>query len=174
MSENSEEAAKKSEELQTNPEEAAKKAEELPTNPEEPLKQPAPTEKNEKKAEAAETTPEPKGRGRPKGSKDAKPRIKRIPVAPPEEGEAAAAKPKPVKVRVQEEPEEQEPEQIREEPEAASNVPSATSLPEPPVPKLSPRSQRREHMRAMAAERLAATQARQVRYDRVLDGFLGY
>ena len=161
--------------MSENSEEAAKKAEELPTNPEEPLKQPAPTEKNEKKAEAAETTPEPKGRGRPKGSKDAKPRIKRIPVAkPPEEveGEAAAAKPKPVKktARVQEEPEEQEPEQTREEPETMVTA----SLPEEPVQVKSPRSQRREHMQALAAERFAATQARQVRYDAVLDRFLGY
>ena len=155
--------------MSENSEKAAKTPEELPTNPEEPLKQLAPTEKTEKKAEAVETTHEPKGRGRPKGSKDAKPRIKRIPVAPPEE---EVAKPVKKTVQMQEEPEEQE--QIQEEPEAASNVPSATSLPEPPVPILSPRSQRREHMRAMAAERLAATQARQVRYDRVLDGFLGY
>ena len=155
--------------MSENSEEAAKKAEELPTNPEEPLKQPAPTEKTEKKAEAAETTPEPKARGRPKGSKDAKPRIKRIPVAPPEE---EVAKPVKKTAQMQEEPEEQE--QIREEPEAASNVPSATSLPEPPVQMKSPRSQRRERMQALAAERFAATQARQVRYDRLLDGFLGY
>ena len=154
--------------MSENSEEASKKTEELPTNPEEPLKKPAPTEQIETKAEAIETTPEPKGRGRPKGSKDAKPRIKRIPAAPPEE---EVAKPVKKTVQMQEEPEEQE--QIREEPEAASNVPSATSLPEPPVP-LSPRSQKREHMRAMAAERFTATQARQVRYDRVLDGFLGY
>ena len=161
--------------MSENSEEAAKKTEEVPTNPEEPLKQLAPTEKTEKKAEAAETTPEPKGRGRPKGSRDAKPRIKRIPVAPPEEveGEAAAAKPKPVKktARVQEEPEEQEPEQTREEPETMVTA----SLPERPIVQMkSPRSQRREHMQALAAERFAATQARQVRYDRVLDGFLGY
>ena len=160
--------------MSENSEEAAKKTEELPTNPEEPLKQLAPTEKTNKKAAAAETTPEPKGRGRPKGSKDAKPRIKRIPVAPPEEveGEAAAAKPKPVKktARVQEEPEEQEPEQTREEPETIVTA----SLPEEPVQVKSPRSQRREHMQALAAERFAATQARQVRYDAVLDRFLGY
>ena len=156
--------------MSENSEEAAKKTEELPTNPEEPLKQPASTEKNEKKAEAAETTPEPKGRGRPKGSKDAKPRIKRIPVEKTPEEEVA----KPVKktVQMQEEPEEQE--QIQEEPEAASNVPSTTSLPEPPVQMKSPRSQRRERMQALAAERFAATQARQVRYDAVLDRFLGY
>ena len=156
--------------MSENSELAAKTTEELPINPEEPLKQLAPTEKTEKKAEAVETTPEPKGRGRPKGSKDAKPRIKRIPVEKPPEEEVA----KPVKktVQMQEEPEEQE--QIREEPEAASNVPSATSLPEPPVQMKSPRSQRRERMQALAAERFAATQARQVRYDAVLDRFLGY
>ena len=161
--------------MSKNSEEAAKKTEEVPKNPEEPLKQLAPTEKTNKKAEAAETTPEPKGRGRPKGSKDAKPRIKRIPVAPPEEveGEAAAAKPKPEKktARGREEPEEQEPEQTREEPEAVV----LDSLPEEPVVQMkSPRSQRRERMQALAAERLASTQARQARYDRVLDGFLGY
>ena len=157
-----------------NSEKAAKKTEELPTNPEEPLKQLAPTEKTEKKAEAAETTPEPKGRGRPKGSRDAKPRIKRIPVAPPEEEEVEQApkanKPGKTTARVQEEPEEQVPEQTREEPETMA----IASLPEEPVQVKSPRSQRREHMQALAAERLAATQARQVRYDRVLDGFLGY
>jgi len=162
--------------MSENSEEASKKTEELPTNPEEPLKQPAPTEQIETKAEAIETTPEPKGRGRPKGSKDAKPRIKRIPVEkPPEEveGEAAAAKPKPVKktARVQEEPDEQEPEQTREEPETMVTA----SLPERPIVQMkSPRSQRREHMQALAAERFAATQARQVRYDAVLDRFLGY
>ena len=163
--------------MSENSEEASKKTEELPTNPEEPLKQPASTEKNEKKAEAAETTPEPKGRGRPKGSRDAKPRIKRIPVAkPPEdvEGEAAAAKPKPVKktARVQEEPEEQEPEQTRDAQRGETMV--TASVPEEPVQVKSPRSQRREHMQALAAERFAATQARQVRYDAVLDRFLGY
>ena len=164
--------------MSENSEKAAKTPEELPTNPEEPLKQLAPTEKTEKKAEAAETTPEPKGRGRPKGSRDAKPRIKRIPVEkPPEEVEgeatAAAAKPKPVKktARVQEEPEEQEPEQTREEPETTM---ATASLPEEPVQVKSPRSQRRAHMQALAAERFAATQARQVRYDAVIDRFLGY
>ena len=162
--------------MSENSEEAAKKAEELPTNPEEPLKQPAPTEKNEKKAEAAETTPEPKGRGRPKGSKDAKPRIKRIPVAKPpeEEEEEAGGKTKPVKktaFRMQEEEHRGAPEQTREEPEAVV----LDSLPEEPVVQMkSPRSQRRERMQALAAERLASTQARQARYDRVLDGFLGY
>ena len=155
-------------------EEAPKKAEELPTNPEEPLIKPDPTEKTEKRAETAETTPEPKSRGRPKGSRDAKPRIKRIPVEkPPEEEVEQAPKAKPGKktARVQEEPEEQEPEQTREEPETMA----IASLPEERVVQMkSPRSQRREHMQALAAERFAATQARQARYDAVIDGFLGY
>ena len=128
--------------------------------------------KEEKKAEPKNTEAEseqktpvaakPKGRGRPKGSVDAKPRIKRIPIAAPEE-EVPKPKVKAKKVIVQEEPEEEEQEEEVEAPP-----------PEPePVPK-SPRTLRREHMQTVAAQKRAMTQARQDRFERVLDGFMGF
>jgi len=70
------------------------------------------------------------------------------------------------KVIVQEEPEEEE-EQEQEEVEAPPE-------PEPePVPK-SPRTLRREHMQSVAAQKRAMAQARQDRFERVLDGFMGF
>ena len=64
---------------------------------------------------------------------------------------------------MQEEPEEEEQEEEVEAPP-----------PEPePVPK-SPRTLRREHMQTVAAQKRAMTQARQDRFERVLDGFMGF
>ena len=66
---------------------------------------------------------------------------------------------------MQEEPEEEEDEQEQEE---------AAPPPEPePVPK-SPRTLRREHMQGVAAQKRAMAQARQDRFQRVLDGFMGF
>ena len=68
---------------------------------------------------------------------------------------------------MQEEPEEEEDEQEQEEVVAAPP-------PEPaPVPK-SPRTLRREHMQGVAAQKRAMAQARQDRFERVLDGFMGF
>jgi hypothetical protein len=102
----------------------------------------------------------PKGRGRPKGSGDVKPRIKRIPIAPPEE-DVPKPKVKVKKVVVQEEAEEEEQEEEVEAP------------PPEPVPK-SPRTLRREHMQSVATQKRAMAQARQDRFERVLDGFMGF
>ena len=66
---------------------------------------------------------------------------------------------------MQEEPEEEE-EQEQEE--------VAPPPPEPePVPK-SPRTLRREHMQTVAQQKRAMAQARQDRFERVLDGFMGF
>ena len=114
---------------------------------------------HEKKTPAATA----KARGRPKGSTDKKARIKRIPITPPEE-EAPKPKVKAKKALVQEEPEEEEEEQEDE----------VAAAPEPePVPK-SPRTLRREHMQSVAQQKRAMAQARQDRFERVLDGFMGF
>ena len=67
---------------------------------------------------------------------------------------------------MQKEPEEQEEEE--QEPEEVAPPPE----PEP-VPK-SPRTLRREYMQTVAAQTRAMTQARQARFERVLDGFMGF
>ena len=67
---------------------------------------------------------------------------------------------------MEEEPEEEEEQEQEEE--------VAPPSPEPePVPK-SPRTLRREHMQAIAQQKRAMTQARQDRFERVLDGFMGF
>jgi hypothetical protein len=111
-----------------------------------------------------ESQPEPKARGRPKGVRDTKPRVKRIPITPPEQ---EAPKTKPKKVQVREEPEEQEPEQ--DPPQADAQPPT----PEP-VKIKSPRTQRRERMQAFSAQRHAELKARQNRFDSLIDNFMGY
>ena len=67
-------------------------------------------------------------------------------------------------------------EEAEEQPQEKNEEAAPPTLPpqETVVQMRSPRSQRRERMQALAAEKLAAMKARQVRYDRVLDGFLGY
>ena len=68
------------------------------------------------------------------------------------------------KVIEQEEPEEEEEEQEEE----------VAAPPEPePVPK-SPRTLRREHMQTVAQQKRAMAQARQDRFERVLDGSMGF
>ena len=101
----------------------------------------------------------PKTRGRPWGSKDAKPRIRRVPV-----------------VVAQEEEEEEE------EPAAAPAAPAATKkvqiaepaqhIPEPP--RKSPRTLHREHVQALAAERRALAQAKQAHYESLFDRNLSW
>jgi alkylated DNA repair dioxygenase AlkB len=152
MAENSE-TSEKPEELQKTQEETPKKTEELSKTP----------EKAEEEVVSQEAPAAPKARGRPRGSRDAAPRVKRVPVvsarSPEEEGEAKPVPRKAVKqVRVQEE---------QEEPEEQE-----APMPDPPPP--SPRTLRKERLQAHAAERRAVEQAKQARFDRVLDSFMGY
>jgi len=149
--------------------EISNKSEKIPENSEiKREKKEEPTEIAEAESESEkQKTPvvaKAKGRGRPKGSVDAKPRIKRIPIAAPEEEEIPKPKVKVKKVIVQDEPEEQE-----EEQEVAAEI----TEPEPVVPK-SPKTLRREHMQTVAQQKRAMAQARQDRFERVLDGFMGF
>ena len=148
--------------------EVPENSEQIPDNSENKEQKKEEPDKKEE-AEAEQKTPvaaKAKSRGRPKNSKDTKPRIKRIPIAPPEE-EVPKTKPqKAKKVIVQEEQEEEEEEH---EPEEVAPPPPTPE----PVPK-SPRSLRREHMQSVAAQKRAMTQARQDRFERVLDGFMGF
>ena len=156
MAENSETSEQKPEELQKTQEETPKKAEELSKKT---------PEKAEEEVVSQEAPAAPKARGRPRGSRDAAPRVKRVPVvtarSPEEEGGGAKTAPRKAakQVRVLEEPPEEQ-----EEPEAP--------VPDPPPP--SPRTLRKERMQAHAADRRAAELAKQARFDRVLDSFMGY
>ena len=98
----------------------------------------------------------PKTRGRPRGSKDGKPRIRRVPVVieqaeeePAEPAAPAATK----KVQCTEQV-------VTEEP------------PEPP--QKSPRTLHREHVQALAAERRALAQAKQAHYESLFDRNLSW
>ena len=87
----------------------------------------------------------PKTRGRPWGSKDGKPRIRRVPVVIEQEEEPAApAEPAATKMV-------QFTEQVVEEP-----------------PMKSPRALHREHVQALAAERRKLAQAKQAHYEGLL------
>ena len=99
----------------------------------------------------------PKTRGRPWGSKDAKPRIRRVPVvvAQEEEEEPAAAPAATKKVQIAEPAEE-----------------PAHQLPEPP--RKSPRTLHREHVQALAAERRALAQAKQAHFESMFDRNLSW
>ena len=134
--------------------ENSENAEQLPKGQEE---LPEPTEQLPKKTEVAEeaAAPVPKAKGRPRGSRDSAPRVRRVPVSVP-----AARVAKQVRVR---EPEPEPPEPVLSDPE-----------PEPePAPK-SPRTLRKERMQELAEQRRAMQQAEQARFDRVLDRFMGY
>ena len=150
------------------------KTEQIPENSEksEPKnEEPEKVEKRLTQVEVEEAKAAPKSRGRPKNSKDTKPRIKRIPIAAPEE-EVPKAKVKAKKVVVQEEPEEEEEQESMVQEEVAASMVPPPSMVEP-VPK-SPRSLRREHMQSVAAQKRAMAQARQDRFEKVLDGFMGF
>jgi len=159
MAENSETSEQKPEESQKTQEETPKKAEELSKKT---------PEKAEEEVVSQEAPAAPKARGRPRGSRDAAPRVKRVPVvtarSPEEEGGEAKTAPRKAakQVRVLEEPPEEQ-----EEPEEQE-----APVPDPPPP--SPRTLRKERMQAHAAERRAVEQAKQARFDRVLDSFMGY
>ena len=95
----------------------------------------------------------PKTRGRPRGSKDGKPRIRRVPVVIEQEEEPAAAPAATKKVQFTEQA-------VTEEP------------PEPP--QKSPRTLHREHVQALAAERRALAQAKQAHYESMFDRNLSW
>ena len=109
--------------------------------------------------------PAPKSRGRPAGSKDNKPRIKRVPAQQPQpqqQQETAAKEKRRKKVEIRyEEPEEPQPEEP-EEPEEQL-----------PPPK-SPRTLHKERVQAAAMQRRQMAQARQDHFERILDNFMGF
>ena len=140
-----------SEELPKTPEEVPKKTEELSKKPEEVISEPIVVPKT--------------ARGRPKGAKDTAPRVKRVPIAVDPEPAPEVKRPptrRSVKQVTIEEEEEDEPEEDEEEEQAPE-----------PEPK-SPRTLRKERMKAHAAERLSIQQAKQARFDNLLDTFMGY
>ena len=114
-----------------------------------------------------EPPPQPKGRGRPKGAKDAKPRIKRVPIQQEEAEPPPQVKVKKVEVRPEERPapkhEEPPPEEDDEESEE-----------EAPLPSKSPRTIHRERMHQAATERRQFARDRQDRFERILDNFMGF
>ena len=128
------------------------------------------------KEEVVQDKPAPKARGRPAGSKDNKPRIKRVPVQPPppqqqQETAAKEATPKKprkkVEIRYEEEPE-KKPKQVRFQYEEEEPVEE-----EPPPPK-SPRTLHKERVQAAAMQRRQIAQARQDHFERILDNFMGF
>ena len=125
-------------------------------------------ENQEANEEVVHEKPAAKARGRPAGSKDNKPRIKRVPVQQPpqqqqQQEEQAAKEKKPKKVRFQHK---------EEEPQPAEPDEPEEKLP-PPPPK-SPRTLHRERVQAAAMQRRQLEQARQDRFERILDNFMGY
>jgi len=129
----------------TIPDNAPTIPEDAPTIPDAPQAEEAPAPEEER----------PKTRGRPRGSKDGKPRIRRVPVVIEQEEEPAApAAPAATKrVRFTERVATQEP-------------------PEPPMK--SPRTLHREHVQALAAERRKLAQARQAHYESLFDRNLSW
>ena len=139
----------------------ADNSENPPTTPENPPTTPDAPPKEEATSPVLTPVPEeerPKTRGRPKGSKDGKPRIRRVPVVIEQEEEEPAA-PKAAAKRVQVKEPEPEPEPGPE--------------PEPP-PKKSPRTLHREHAQAIAAERRKLAQAKQAHYEGLFDRNLSW
>ena len=139
-----------------------------PTTPDNsPITPDAPLQEEAAPAPVPEEAKRP--RGRPKGSKDAKPRIRRVPVVIEQEEEPPAAPKRGAKeherlpdrklaVSFDHAPEPEEPEQ-----------------PEPPPPqKKSPRTLHREHAQAIAAERRKLAQAKQAHYEGLFDRNLSW
>ena len=128
-----------------------------------------PEKKEEAESEQQTFAAKAKARGRPKGSADKKARIKRIPIAPKEEEEIPKPTVKAKSAVVQEAPDSS----IEEEHEEQEQEEVAADIKEP-EPLKSPRTLRREHMQAIAAQKRAIAQARQDRFEKVLDGFMGF
>ena len=137
------------------------KSEKEPTIPEKeptiPEKEPIIPETN------PDPSPQPKARGRPKGVKDAKPRIKRVPIQQEEEEPLPQVKVKKVEVRP---PKREEPPPEEEDEESEEEAPL-------PPPK-SPRTIHRERMHQAATERRQLARDRQDHFERVLDNFMGF
>ena len=143
------------------------------TNPENPPTTPDAPPKKEATSPVLAPVPEeerPKTRGRPKGSKDAKPRIRRVPVVIEQEEEEeeeepaapnAAAKAAAKRVQVKE----PEPE-VAQEPDQPE--------PQEPPPQKSPRTLHREHAQAIATERRKLAQAKQAHYEGLFDRNLSW
>ena len=113
-----------------------------------------------------EPSPQPKARGRPKGVKDAKPRIKRVPIQQEEEEPLPQVKVKKVEVQ-------QKPATKREEPPAEEEDEEDEDE-EAPLPPKSPRTIHRERMHQAATERRQFARDRQDRFERILDNFMGF
>ena len=128
-----------------------------------PEKEPIIPEKN------PDPSPQPKARGRPKGVKDAKPRIKRVPIQQEEEEPLPQVKKvKKVEVRPEEKPATK-----REEPPAEEEDEEDEDE-EAPLPPKSPRTIHRERMHQAATERRQFARDRQDRFERILDNFMGF
>ena len=143
----------------------AENSENPPTTPDNPPTTPDAPPKEEAKSPVLAPMPEeerPKTRGRPKGSKDAKPRIRRVPVVIEQEEEEPAA-PKAAAKRVQ--VKEPEPE-VAQEPDQPE--------PQEPPPQKSPRTLHREHAQAIAIERRKLAQAKQAHYEGLFDRNLSW
>ena len=128
------------------------------------------------KAKEDVVKPAPKSRGRPAGSKDNKPRIKRVPVQqppPPQPQETVANEATPnksrkkVEIRYEEEPE-SKPKKV------SFQYEEEESVEEPPPPPKSPRTLHKERVQAAAMQRRQIAQARQDHFERILDNFMGF
>ena len=151
----------------------------IPENSEKEETIPINKENQEANEEVAPEKPAARTRGRPAGSKDNKPRIKRVPVQQvqqqqQQEQEANEATPTPpkkprkkVEIRYEEEPE-KKPKQVRFQYEEEEPVEE-----EPPPPK-SPRTLHKERVQAAAMQRRQIAQARQDHFERILDNFMGF
>ena len=118
-----------------------------------------------------EPPPQPKARGRPKGVKDAKPRIKRVPVQQEEEEPPPPQVKKIKRVEVQEKPAEA----IKREEPPTEDEDEEDEGEEAPLPQSkSPRTLHRERMHQAATERRQFARDRQDRFERILDNFMGF
>ena len=134
-----------------------------PDNP--PTTTPPPDAPPQEEEAAPEEAKRP--RGRPKGSKDTKPRIRRVPVVieqEEEEGGAATRGPK--------EPARPPDRKLVVSFDRAPERPEQPEL--PPPQKKSPRTLHREHAQAIAAERRKLAQAKQAHYEGLFDRNLSW
>ena len=107
-------------------------------------------------------------RGRPKGSKDAKPRIRRVPVIIEKEEEPPAAATRGAA---------KDPGRLPDRKLAVSFDPAQEPKeppPPPPPPKKNPRTLHREHAQAIAVERRKLALAKQAHYEGLFDRTLSW
>ena len=126
----------------------------VPTSPDNDPITPDNVPDNTPDAPPTEEAPQerPKTKGRPWGSKDAKPHIRRVPVVVAQKEEEPTAAPAATKKVQIAEPAQQPPE----------------------PPRKSPRTLHREHVQALAAERRALAQAKQAHYESMFDRNLSW